>query len=233
MPPALRGTGFVNLTDWLGLNRGAAQSMADSLSGDVNKAGQAYNVAEQDAWKNFNNNIAAHTLKVPQGQLTAEQAAQVGAETYGGPDGLDGNTVADLWGKASAAQNAANATDSNEGRQALLAKHYGPTTWGGGALDAALAGAGDTKGSMSSARGAYGRLVSNLQGVQDYAAQKAAAAKDSFNKGAAKYAAMVPGLQQQEHDALRQNIATQQQKTKYANQSNRVDNRYRNPPSFP
>jgi hypothetical protein len=233
MPPAQRGTGFVNLTDWLGLNKGAAQGMADSLSGDVNHLGQAYNGAEQGAMGTFNNALAANRLQVPQGQLTAEQAAQVGAETYNGPAGLDGGTVAGLYGKAAAAQNAASVTDSNEGRQALLAKHYGSTTWGGGALDAALAGAGDARGGMSGARGAYSRLISNLQGVQDYAAQKATAAKDSFNKGAAKYGAMAPGLQQQEDAANLQKRQQQRQTTQYANQSNRVDSRYRNPPGYP
>lgn len=205
MPPAQRGTGWTNLQQYLGLNRGAAQGMADTLAGDATAAGQAYTGALQTAGNNLYNQLGAASQKMtPQGSMTSTEAQRLAGQQWTGPAGFDTATVTDLTGKAAAAQNKANALGSNEGRQTLLGKLYGPNTWGGGALDAALAGAGDTKGSMGQAQGAYGRLLESLgQSVQN-AQGEATKYREDFEKGRDYYASQVPGLQQQESLARRQ-----------------------------
>lgn len=199
MPASHRGTGFVGLNTYLGLNQGTARNMADGLAGDVEEKGAAFSGALGDAQARFQTQLGdAGDFGLAPDNVTAEQAAEMGGRQWKGPAGLDAGDVANLYGLASQAQNTANATGTNAGRQTLLGKKYGATAWGGGALDANLAGAGDTSGRLAGARGAYGRLVSSLNGAERSAQSAATAGRKQFEDTAAQWKARVPGLQQKE-----------------------------------
>lgn len=216
MPSSQRGTGFVNLSQWLGLNQGSAKAMGDALADDVEAKGGTFNADLNTANTEFDKKLKdAGEFGIPAGTVTSTQAAELGARRWGGPDGFDADTNNRLYGDATAAQNTANATGTNVGRQTLLQKHYGgQNTWGGGALDAALAGSGGGAGRMAASRGAYGRLVASLPSVQQGARDKATTAKDTFNQTVSNWAGAVPGLQQKERlergaQAARQREAVQ------------------------
>jgi hypothetical protein len=201
MPASHRGTGFVGLNTYLGLNQGAATRMGGALSDDVEAKGGAYATGLQGATDDFNKQLgSAGDLGVADpNSVTSEQAAELAGRQWGGPSGLDTGAVGNLYGMASAAQNAANATGTNAGRQTLLAKHYGgANTWGGGALDANLAGAGGGAGGMAKSRGAYGKLIASLGTAQQGARDSASAAKKAFDESTAAWGSRVPGLQQKE-----------------------------------
>lgn len=158
MPPYQRGTGFTNLQTYLGLNKGVAGQMGGALAQQAEQQGSAARQA-----------IDADVAK-------ANAAVQAGGtgQAYSGPQTL-GN-MGSLYGQTASAQNYANALGSNTGRATLLGQQYGQNTWGGGQLDAALAGAGAAGGRMATARGQYGKLLEYLQGAQrgvETAAQKA------------------------------------------------------------
>lgn len=231
MPSNQRGTGYTNLQQYLGLNQGSAQRMGDALAGDVEEKGNAFKNSLNTATVGLQDKLRAagdFGITNPSG-VTADQAAQYGAKQWTGPEGFDAATMNDLYSKGTAAQNAANATGTNEGRQTLLGQHYGPTTWGGGALDAALAGAGGASGRLSAAQGAYGRLVSSLGGIQQNAQDTATAAKNDFNQTAAYWRGQAPQLQQQKDERDAYNLEYQRQnRNKYTGggwKNNRSDNR--------
>lgn len=159
MPPYQRGTGFVGLNQYLGLNRGAAGQMGNALAQQAEQQGAAAQGA-----------IDTATSK-------ANEAVKAGGtgQGYSGPTGL--GDMATLYGQAAGAQNYANALGNNAGRATLLGQQYGANTWGGGQLDAALAGAGAGGQRMAAAQGKYGKLLEYLGNAQQGVQQRAADAR--------------------------------------------------------
>jgi hypothetical protein len=205
MVASRQGTGFVNLNTWLGLNQGSAQNMARGIEDAVADEAVRYQQALQGARDEMEAGIAKNGVPDASGVtgLTSQQAQQYGAQKWNGPEGYSPEAMGRLTTAAYTAQNAARATDTNEGRQTLLTRKFGPTSWGGGALDAALAGAGGGA-ALERTRGAFGKLADNLGVVAQHGKNRASAAKSDFEKKTKAYADMVPGLQQQEQQKAQQ-----------------------------
>lgn len=199
MPPSRQGTGFTNLQTYLGLNRGIAGRMGDALAGDVERAGGGLPGEIRSLEQNTLDDIKNKTLQAPGEGVTPQQATEFGQRTYDGPMGLDPARYVDLARRSAAAQNQATALGSNTGRSTLLQQKYGANTWGGGQLDAALAGAGPAAGRLGAASGAYGRLLQTLGGAQTNVQNAGRAAADATGKNAQAYQDMIPGLKEAEY----------------------------------
>lgn len=198
--PKRTGTGFIGLGQYLGLNRGAAQGMGDALASGVETAGAGVENDSLNALRGFDKQVQAGVQNRPGSAegLTAAQAAAGAEQGYSGPTSLD---FTDFYGRGAEAQNAANALGVNAGRATLLQKQYGPTTWGGSQLDAALAGQGGAGKRLGAAQGAYGKLLSTLQGRDKAAQGMVDTAQKTSQATQDWYAGQVPGLQQQEAQA--------------------------------
>ena len=104
MPASHRGTGFVGLNTYLGLNQGAARNMADGLAEDVEAKGTAFSGALGDAQARFRTQLDdAGDFGPTPDNVTSAQAAEMGARQWQGPAGLDAGAVASLYGQASQA----------------------------------------------------------------------------------------------------------------------------------
>lgn len=213
MPPARRGTGFVGLQQYLGLNQGSAQRMGDTLAGGVEAAGAGVQSDTEAAKGKALEAIAAGSMAMPGEGTTAAQAKDMSGRSYTGPVGMDAATTTDLYGRAANVQRQAQSLGSNTGRAAMLGQKYGQTSWGGGQLDAALAGAGPSGARVSGAAGAYGRLLGQLGGAQSTVQQAARTASDTTSKAAKAYGELVPGLEAKEREveAERQRQAAQEE----------------------
>jgi hypothetical protein len=134
MPPnAQRGTGFINFQRWLGLNQNSADSMGNAMANDTDRLGQEARDEFTTGMENFNRDVRAGTPGLN---------GSTGEGTYTGPTSLDKYVNASsILGKGMEALTHGQAGATQEGRQALLQKKYGANTWGGSALDSALAGA--------------------------------------------------------------------------------------------
>lgn len=232
MPPSRQGTGYTNLQTYLGLNQGAAQRMGNTLAGDVEAEGSKVSNNVNDAYAKFVEQSQKGTLDRPKapGNITSVEAQRRSQQGYTGPvalGGAEGVNIGELMSSAATAQNKANAIGTNEGRQTLLSQKYGQGTWGGGALDAALAGAGGAGGRLSAAQGSYGKLLSSLNATQQKAATAADAAKAESEKNAKWYGEQVPVLQAKEAaDKAAAQAAAEQKRT----ERQREDVTYRTDP---
>ena len=141
MPPSRRGTGWTNLSTYLDLNKGAAQGMGDTLAGKLETDGQGVQSGLEGLQQGF-------TDQLGKPDATSSLA------------GMDG--WSDLVGRGLDVNAQANALGTMGGTNTLLNKQYGPTSWGGGMLDAGLARAGGAGGRMENARGGYGKLMERL-----------------------------------------------------------------------
>lgn len=224
MPPATRrGTGFVGLQQYLGLNQGAAQRMGDTLASGVEAAGAGVQSDTQAAKAKALEAISQGSLAMPGEGTTAAQAKDKATRTYTGPMGMDAGTVTDLYGRAAGVQRQAQALGSNTGRATLLGQKYGSTSWGGGQLDAALAGAGPSGARVSGAAGAYGRLLGQLGGAQSTVQQAARTASDATSKAAKAYGELVPGLEAKETTAAAEAKAAKEKADLEAQQQAEAD----------
>lgn len=147
MPNKRTGTGFTGLQTYLGLNQGSAGQMGNRLANAVEGQGRR---VEEDLNADY--------------QQFRGDVLKGGA---GAPTQLD---VSGILPQAASVQNSATALRDNTGRATLLGKDYGQGTWGGGQLDAALAGAGSAGRRLNAVSGAYSNLLGRLRGVQDKAA---------------------------------------------------------------
>lgn len=230
MPPSRQGTGFQNLNTYLGLNQGASKAMGDTLAADVEKEGGDVSNRIGDAYYKFLEQSQKGTLRgggvtpydpnhpsAMGGILTAADAERrskmgyTGPETLGAAEGVD---LGNLMTSAATAQNKANALGTQEGLQNAIAQKYGQSSWGGGALDAALAGQGGAARRLEAAKGSYGKLLQNLNATQQNAADVAASAKKTSADAARQYGQQVEGLKQQEAATAEANQAERErQKT--------------------
>lgn len=217
MPPTTRrGTGFQNLQQYLGLNRGSAQRMGDTLAGGVEVAGAGVQADTEAAKAKALDAIAKGSLAMPGEGTTAGQAKDMSGRTYKGPMGMDAGTTTDLYKRAAGVQRQAQALGSNTGRATMLGQQYGQTSWGGGQLDAALAGAGPSGSRVAGAAGAYGRLLGQLGGAQSTVQQAARTASDATSKAAKAYGDLVPGLEANEREAEAKRLQEAAQDERYA-----------------
>jgi hypothetical protein len=191
--PPQRGTGFVNLNQWRGLNQGSANTMGSALADDVDGRQQQIQQDFSGGMERFNSDVANGT------QGGVGQPRQ-----YTGPTSLD--KYLDKGALLSRGADVASrglAGGTNEGRATLLREKYGGNTWGGGALDGALAGAGsagsrldtqaqNAKGGFSSLQrylggadaAAQARVSGAQQAATDYNTQAQAADRASFQQRA-------------------------------------------------
>lgn len=162
MPASRRGTGYVNLQQYLGLNQGGAQALGQGLGQQVYQQGRdaqnAIDAAGMEA-----RNQALGGIPNPGG-------------AYSGPGSFgDAADVGALTNQVAEAQKTARAAQDQSGRAELLAQKYGPNTWGGSQLDSALAGAGGGAGQIGQAADGVGRLSQYLgnttSGVNQYIGQ--------------------------------------------------------------
>lgn len=164
MAASRRGTGFVNLQNYLGLNQGGAAALGNGLAQDVGMS-QRNAQASIDA----------------AGMEARNQALSGGVGgSYSGPQSFgDAANMGALQNQVADAQKQASAAATQVGRAELLAKKYGPNTWGGGQLDAALAGAGGGSGALANATGGAARLSEYLgntaSGVNQFIGQQRSA----------------------------------------------------------
>lgn len=144
--PQQAGTGFVNLQRVLEANRGAAQSMGDSLAGRVQQAGQAGQQAIAQGQQQMQARTTEATLQYDAAKAPDKGAAtSLAATAYQGPKGWEeaGVDVANAARLATAGADAANAVTTAGGRAALIRQGAsGPLSSGGVALDSYLAGEG-------------------------------------------------------------------------------------------
>lgn len=168
--------------------------MGGAIVGDVERAGAGVKADTETARNKALSDIAAGSLSMPTGPMTSAEAEANSTKTYTGPMGIDTGTMTDLYKRSGAVQQQAQALGTNAGRATLLGKKYGQTSWGGGQLDAALAGAGGAGGRIAGAAGAYGRLLGDLGNAQTSVQQAATTAKDTTAAASKAYADAVPGL---------------------------------------
>lgn len=149
MPPSRRGTGFVNLQTYLGLNQGGAQALGEGLGQQVNQQARDARAAIDAAAMEAQNRALAG-IPNPGG-------------TYGGPNSFgDAADMGALTNQAAQADKAAAAAQTQSGRAELLAQKHGPSTWGASQLDSALAGAGGGAQAMAGGPGGTQRLSAYL-----------------------------------------------------------------------
>lgn len=168
MPPSRRGTGYVNLQQYLGLNQGGAQALGQGLGQQVYQQGRDAQSA-----------IDAAGMEA-RSQALAGVPNPGGA--YSGPTGFgDTADVGALTNQVAEAQKTARAAQDQSGRAQLLAQKYGPNTWGGSQLDSALAGSGEGAGQIASAADGVGRLSQYLGNTTSSVNQYIGQAKGTTN----------------------------------------------------
>ena len=159
MPLSRRGTGFVNLQTYLGLNQGGAQALGEGLGQQLGQQSRDARAAIDAAGMEAQNRVLAG-IPDPGG-------------AYGGPNSFgEAADVGMLTNQAAAADKAVAAAQTQSGRAELLAQKYGPGTWGGSQLDSALAGAGGGAQALAGGPGGAQRLSAYLsstaQGVNNF-----------------------------------------------------------------
>lgn len=181
MPPSQRGTGFTNLQTYLGLNQGAANRMGGALADDSDAAGAKAGADLQADYASQWDAIQSGTPRSDLNPTSYSEAASLAGKGYTGPTSPELDAGRHLNAGANA-YNRTIATGDNAGRSTLLREKYGANTYGGGALDAALAGASGAAGRMDSqrseARGKFDALKQQL-GVQQESLGRAVTAAKS------------------------------------------------------
>jgi hypothetical protein len=155
-----RGSGFVGLTNYLGLNRQAGERMGEQLAQQVEGSTAAARGAVDAASADFAQRSAAGMPgAMPYGLDAAERDAWLSAPpTYTGPKQI--GDVADLSAieaKLATAERQGRLASTDYGRTALMG---GTGSQGGRMLDAALAGRGGGVRLDQAAKG--------YQGLRDY-----------------------------------------------------------------
>lgn len=173
-----RGSGFVGLQQYLGLNREAGERMGGDFASQVEREGQAA-MSGVDAASAAYNNAAGVGItydpnsNVPGAMANVDRANRV----LGATPGAFGSDALAL--QAANAQRTARMAGSEVGRQTLLRQQYGqnaPYSQGASMLDAALAGRGGGQ-RLDKAAGGFSRLREYLGTAQSTAEGQAADAK--------------------------------------------------------
>lgn len=191
-----RGSGFIGLQQYLGLNRGAAQRMGDTLAQQVEQQGGAalgqINTLAQQAQARLG---GQPTYTAP---TSAAEAAQRAAEAKKYAEGISGElgSAADVSATeqaAAKAQQAAQFGTTDAGRSVLLGQQYGQSgyTQGGSMLDSFLAGRGGGA-RLEQANNAYGKLREFLGTARSNYATAANAARQNALGVSQQYGAYRP-----------------------------------------
>lgn len=135
-----RGSGFVGLQSYLGLNRAAGEKMGNDIAEDIEERGGNVKSGVDTATKQFTQNSGAGETfgslnGIPDAMRNVDQANRI----LGTPTEVDLSKYTDAADKVS--RDAALA-GTDAGRAVLLRQKYGNSSVGGGMLDAALAGRG-------------------------------------------------------------------------------------------
>jgi hypothetical protein len=189
--PKQVGTGFVGFDKYFNANRQGAQTMANTVAGAVQQAGQAGQQAIQGAQGAFDTQTATNTLTYDTNRpQTLEEGQALSKTTYQGPKsweeaGVDTGAVSDKVNDAQA--KAANLATVG-GRAALLRESYrsGPSTSGGSALDSALMGAAGGQ-RFAQLQGLYGGLSKQLEDARTASGASYEAGKKATAEAAKKY----------------------------------------------
>ena len=206
MPPSRRGSGFVNLQTYLGLNQSGGASLGNSLAQDVSAAGAKAGQSISDSATRFTHAKQAAIGTPTEGMTAAELEALKGRE-YSGPRSLD--LTGDQINAVADADKRADMLGSNTGRAQLLQEKYGANSWGGSQLDAALAGGSSAGTALGQAQSKYGRLLEQLGGVQKSVGTLSKSLPQELAARDARVNQLLPGAQQREQDTAQQ--AQQQQ----------------------
>jgi hypothetical protein len=187
------GTGFVGFDRYFQANRQGAQQMADRIAGGVQQQGQAAQGAMQGAQDAFAQRTQQATLThSPRQPNTYAEAVALAGTEYKGPKTWEeaGVNVGEVTEQVGQAQAQANSLATAGGRAALLRESYrsGPSTVGGSALDAALAGqAGGAR--FAQLHGMYGGIGQQLQEARGGTEAAYSAAKEATGRAADQYEA--------------------------------------------
>lgn len=219
--PQRPGTGWVNFQRVLELNKPQAQAMGQKVAQDV--GGQAQNALQplQKAQATFKQQVGAQQLPEPEGiaaqaaggdpkgaYARAGQAAAQAKAGYQGPSTLAdvGADPASIGKGLNAAAGRVASIGSTGGLASALQGLYGRTSMGGGALDAALAGAGGAN-ELAAVRGEYGDLAQRLPRAEQEAMSMAEQARGRFSDAEARYNQLLQQIAEQEAMAERQRLA--------------------------
>lgn len=149
-----RGSGFVGLQSYLGLNRAAGEKMGNELAEDLEERGGRVKSGVDTATKQFTQNSGAGETfgslnNTPDAMRNVDQATRI----LGTPTEVDLSKYTDEADKV--ARDAALA-GTDAGRAVLLRQKYGNSSVGGGMLDAVLTGRGGGQRLENDAKGFQG-----------------------------------------------------------------------------
>lgn len=213
---AKRLSSFVNLQDYLDLNREKGAEMGanvvDLVGGQAGKAGGAINSAQ----RRFNVGAEAGTLGGPDANAwnqgsnmyTADQAAKKSAEGYTGPKSLS-DVDENLYGQVADAVGKVKAAQSQDERGGVIAEAYkgqSASGAGGSALDSFLTGA-TSSAELSGLGTKYGGLMDTLGIAEGKAQDTAAGAEKKSAANAAQWAKLQPQLEEEARRQLEAKIA--------------------------
>lgn len=176
-----RGSGFVGLRDYLGLN--ADSRMGDALAEEIETAGRPLARSIQDAGAEFYDKAQRGTPTYQTGQAeTMGAEANAGRVVYQGPKSLGDVANADrLDAETGRVSELARMAGTDAGRAALYRQRQGDNgsyTDGGAMLDAAISGR--TGGArLANASSAFGRLQDMLGVAQRGATAQANAGQQA------------------------------------------------------
>lgn len=178
-----RGSGFVGLTNYLGLNRQAGERMGEQLAQQVEGSTNAARGAVDAASSDFAQQVQAGTPTYQTGGNIYDVAGRAASTQYGGPTALSAQTVGGIEQKIADAQRMGQLAGTDSGRAALMG---GTGSQGGRMLDAALAG---RSARLDQAARGYQGLRGYLGLAQSNAAGQVASAQKATEDVRAKYAA--------------------------------------------
>lgn len=178
MPSRQRGSGFVGLNQYLGLNQQAGQRLGEGLAQQVEQEGGAAQGEIDNTANLFRQQAGVGQQYGAIGSSPDAMRNVVQANTVlAGPTAL-GDT-SNLMQRAAGVEQRAQMVGSEAGRQALLGQQYGQgRTYGTGArmLDSALAGRGAGE-RLQQAGAGFGKLREYLGTAQKSAEGDAAGAR--------------------------------------------------------
>jgi hypothetical protein len=202
-----RPSDFINLEDYLELNKEQTQEMSDRITGALDQERAGAEAELRKSKHDFEEKKKAGTNRGPTGHdkafMSSADAQQRATSSYQGPDSLsDANP--DLSATFADAQARLALAGTGGGREQLLAQEYAPKgqqySKGGRTMDAALMGAQSGGALEAAARGA-GDLEKMLGLEQEKAQAESAAARGESAEASKAWEVALPGIQQREADA--------------------------------
>lgn len=190
-----RGSGFLGLTNYLGLNQEAGQRMGSVLAQEVSQAGAPVAESIRKASEDFTTKAVRGTPTYDEGTAMLEpgalgEAARQGRIVYSGPKDLSEVTdVANLEGEAQKAEDFAKQAGSEAGISALYQERHGSKggySQGASMLDAALTSRGGGATLKNAAKG-YAGLLDMLGVAKSGASASVANGKQGASELSEKY----------------------------------------------